>query len=105
MATQRMDDSRSIAARSHLCEDGRHDGPPSPGGRALPAYEQTQVSREDRKRARGEFPTCWVTNPSLSSRAAQDKRRALHPAFENGRQLAETVHRGVGLHVDRLLSF
>src|SRR5437764_2924785 len=103
MATQRMDDSRSIAARSHLCEDGRNDEPPSPGGRALPAYGQTQVSREDRKRARGEFPTCWVKNPFLSSRAAQDKRRALHPALEKGRQLAEIVDRGVGFDVDRLL--
>jgi hypothetical protein len=38
----------------------------SPGGDALPAYGQTQVSRESRKRERGEFPTCWVKNPFLT---------------------------------------
>src|SRR6266568_5576097 len=83
--------------------DGRSDEPPSPGDRALPAYGQTQVSREDRKRARGEFPTCWVKNPFLSSPAAQDKPRALHPALEKGRQLTEIVDRGVGFDFDRLL--
>src|SRR5437773_2317564 len=103
MATQRMDDSRSIAARSHLCEDGRNDEPPSPGGRALPAYGQTQVSRDDRKRARGEFPTCWVKNAFLPSPATQDKNRALHPALENGRKLRQIVDDRVGLDVDRLL--
>jgi len=30
----------------------------STGGDALPAYGQTQVSRDDRNRERGEFPIC-----------------------------------------------
>ena len=73
------------------------------GGRALPAYGQTQVSRDDRKRGRGEFPTCWVKNQFLTPERAVGKERALHPALEDGRQFGQIVDRGVGLNVHRLL--
>src|SRR5213596_4053969 len=73
------------------------------GGRALPAYGQTQVSRDDRKRGRGEFPTCWLNNAFLTPPAGRGKSRALHPALEKRRQLGEVVDRRVRLDVDRLL--